>query len=130
MPTTGDTLRDLQFVHLPGAEQEQAIAKQHQGLARKQAGLLAAVDGQVFDQRVDPQVPLLAHGDHGADVGEPDEAVARHFVGHGDAGVEAVAQHHVAEHHDHHGHHAGDHKEFEQLEKQVDGLFKTGLRRV
>jgi hypothetical protein len=51
---------------------------------------------------VDAEVAVLLQRDERAEKGDPDEEPARQFFGHRDARVEAVAQHHVAEHqHDH-----------------------------
>src|SRR5258707_806186 len=45
---------------------------------------------------------MLVHGDDRAEEGHPDEEVARGLLGDRDAGVEAVAQHDVAEYQHHH----------------------------
>ena len=48
------------------------------------------------------RVRVLLQGDDGAKEGHPHEQPARELLRHGDAGVEAVAQHDVAEHQHHH----------------------------
>ena len=45
-----------------------------------EAALALAAQRQALDDRVHPQVGAITHGHHGADVGQPDEAVARQFV--------------------------------------------------
>src|SRR5688572_29960392 len=45
---------------------------------------------------------VLAHGDDRAEEGQPHEQPARHLLRHRNAGVEGVAQHHVAENENHH----------------------------
>jgi hypothetical protein len=55
--------------------------------------------------------------------GQPDEEPARQLFRHGEARIEAVAQHHVAEHqHHHHREHCGD-KVIDEPTVTVDQFF-------
>jgi hypothetical protein len=74
---------------------------------------------QALDERVDTQVGVFLHGDHGAQEGQPDKQDARHFLGNGDSGIKAVAQHDVAEHQ-----HQHDRQEqHDQAVEQVQHVF-------
>ncbi len=94
----------------PAAREDQPADPKHQHLAGDDAGFLGAV-GQPAEQHVHAQVGVVLHGDHRAQEGEPDEEPARHLFRHGDAGVEGVAQHDVAEHHHHHHRQGAGHEE-------------------
>ena len=113
-------------MHLPRSQQEQAVAEQHQCFAEKKADFLAH-HRQMFDQGVHAQMPTFMHGHHRTYVGQPDKEVARHFIRNGNAGVEGITQHHVAENHDDHGHHADHHQQLQQLEEPVDRLIDCFL---
>ncbi|MNT38355.1 hypothetical protein D3C72_1745440 [compost metagenome] len=45
---------------------------------------------------------MFAQGDHGPHEGQPYKQPAREFLGDGDAGIERVAQHHIAKDQHHH----------------------------
>ena len=67
-----------------------------------------------------PEMPVLAHGDDGAEEGQPDEQQPRHLLGHRDARVEGVAQHDVAEDQHHHQRQEERDQDLQQLEIAVD----------
>ena len=69
---------------------------------------------------------VLVQRHHRAQEGQPDEEPARDFFRHRDAGVEGIAQHHVAEH-QHHHHGQRQHQQgFEGLAVEVEEAL-TGL---
>jgi hypothetical protein len=103
---------------LPAAHQEQPGGVEHQQDAHDQAGLLAG-RGQPLDQGVDAEVAVLAHGDDGAQEGEPDEQEARDLLRERDARVEGVAQDDVAEDEDDHQRQAQRDRDLEQVEVGV-----------
>ncbi|MNL63879.1 hypothetical protein D3C87_1880470 [compost metagenome] len=57
---------------------------------------------------------VFAKRDDGADEGQPDEEVARQLVGYVKAGIEAVSQHDIAEHHDGHAREKQDEQDLEE----------------
>ena len=81
---------------LPAALEQQPGGVEHEDLGDDQAGALARVR-QASDQGIDTEMAMLAQGHDGAQEGQPDEEPARDLLRDRNAGVEGVAQHHVAE---------------------------------
>ncbi|MCY1553184.1 hypothetical protein D9M68_896400 [compost metagenome] len=96
---------------------------------------LFATSGQARDQHVAAQVTVLLERDDRAQEGEPDEQPARNLLADGDAGVERVAQHHVAEHQHHHHRQGHGDQHLQQAAIAVDDFshlvsFRRSLPRL
>ena len=85
----------------PAALEQQPRHIQHGHLGQHQTDFFAQA-GQARHQRISAQVAVLAQGHHSAHERQPHKQPARDFFGHGQARVEGVAQHHVAEDQHHH----------------------------
>src|SRR2546427_11430581 len=95
-----------------GTGEHQPGGVEHQQIAEHEADFLAE-DRQARYQRVGAQVAVLLERDDRAEKGHPEKQPARHFFRNDDAGVEGVAQDHVAEHHDHHHRQKGSDQDLE-----------------
>ncbi|EGE60736.1 hypothetical protein RHECNPAF_13600122 [Rhizobium etli CNPAF512] len=80
--------------HQPSGDQHHAVTQEHRELGDRfrQAG----------DEGVDPEMGVLTHRHDGAEESQPDEEDARQLLGRGDALIEGVTKHDIAENeHDH-----------------------------
>src|SRR2546425_12415679 len=75
---------------------------------------------QARDQEVADEVTVLPERDDRAEESHPEEQPARHFFRNDDAGVEGVAQHHIAEHYDHHHRQERRDQDLDQAAKGID----------
>jgi hypothetical protein len=75
-------------MHLPGAQQEQAIAPTASDIRWQTRKTFLPPRGRFFTKVSTPRCPFSCMATMAPMIGQPDEAVARHLVGHCDARIE------------------------------------------